>query len=133
VVPKLPNAKPLTTPQGPIAHVARDSDFPTAINAQLPAGALGAAAFSKYASVSPAARQAQEKILTTRRLQSAAISRLAAPALPSITSTAMQFSSASNAKATGNGVYTLRELQSSAGSPISATAVTTLLTSLINR
>ena len=122
VVPKLPKAKPLTTPQGPIAHVARDSDFPTAINAQLSAGALGAAAFSKYASVSPAARQAQEKILTTRRLQSAAISRLAAPALPSITSTAMQFANANNATAAATA---LAALDAAANAPAGATAAVT--------
>jgi len=33
----------------------------------------------------------------------------------------------------GNGVYALRELQSDAGAPISANAVTALLASLISR
>jgi hypothetical protein len=180
VIPKLPKARPLTVPQGPIAHVVRDSDFPKGINAQLPAGALGAAAFSKYASVSTAAAKTQRAILTGRQLQSAAISRLGGNALPSITSTAMQFPNAKSAQAAyaalaaldaranaptgataavapatgvpgevitysgaaagveaigyaGNGVYALRELQSDAGAPISANAVTALLASLISR
>jgi hypothetical protein len=118
-VPKLPKGKPLTIPQGPIAHVARDSDFPPAINAQLPAGALGAATFSKYATVSPTARQMQQAILTAHGLQSAAITQLAGPTLPSITSTAMQFPNATSAQA----AYTaLAALDAAANAPAGATA-----------
>jgi hypothetical protein len=118
-IPKLPKAKPLTIPQGPIAHVARDSDFPVAINAQLPAGVLGAAAFSRYASVSPTAGSMQRSILTARKLQSAAISALGGPTLPSITSTAMQFPSATGAKA----AYTaLAALDAAANAPAGTTS-----------
>ena len=118
VIPKLPKTKPLTISQGPIAHVARDSDFPTGINAELPAGALGAAAFSKYASA-PAARKAQLAILTAGKLQSAAISQLGGPARPLITSTAMQFPNANGAKT----AYTaLAALDAAANAPAGATA-----------
>jgi hypothetical protein len=119
VIPKLPKAKPLTISQGPIAHVARDSDFPTGINAELPAGALGAVAFSKHAASTPAARRAQLAILTAGKLQSAAISQLGGPARPLITSTAMQFPNANGAKT----AYTaLAALDAAANAPAGATA-----------
>ena len=118
-VPKLPKVKPLTIAQGPIAHVARDSDFPPAINAEVPSGALGAATFSKYASLSTAAAKAQVRILKTSKLQSAAISKLGGPTLPSITSTAMQFPNAAAAKA----AYTaLAALDAGTNAPAGSTA-----------
>jgi hypothetical protein len=97
-IPKLARARPLKISQAPIAHVARDSDFPTAVNAQLPAGALTAKQFARYAAVSAAAT-AQRTILTRQRLRAAAIARLSGVGLPSITSTAMQFGGAARAKA----------------------------------
>ena len=118
-IPQLPKAKPLTIPQGPIAHVARDSDFPKAINAQLPAGVLGAAAFSKYASVSTAAGKLQRAILTASPVRSAAISELGGPALPSITSTALQFPNAASAQ---NAFAALAALDAAANAPAGATA-----------
>jgi len=118
-IPKLPKAKPLTIPQGPIAHVARDSDFPTAVNAQLPAGVLGAAAFSKYASVSTTAGSMQRAILTAHKLQSAAISQLGGPTLPSITSTATQFPNATSAQAA---FAALATLDAGANAPAGTTA-----------
>ena len=122
VVPALPRAKPLTTPQGPIARVARDSDFPTGINAELPAGALSAAAFSKHASVNATVAKTQQTILTSRKLQSAAISAFGGPAMPAITSTATQFPSTTTAQA----AYTsLAALDASANAPAGATAVVT--------
>ena len=119
VIPKLPKTKPLTIPQGPIAHVARDSDFPPAINAEVPSGALGAGTFSKYASVSTAARKSQLAILTARKLQSAAISKLGGPTLPSITSTAMQFP---NATSTTAAYTSLAALDAGANAPAASAA-----------
>ena len=119
MIPKLPKAKPLTIPQGPIAHVARDSDFPRRSTQKLPSGALGAAAFSKHASVSPTARKSQLTILTAGKLQSAAISKLGGPTLPSITSTAMQFPKASS---TTTAYTALAALDAAGNAPAGATA-----------
>jgi hypothetical protein len=119
VIPKLPKTKPLTIPQGPIAHVARDSDFPPAINAEVPSGALGASTFSKYATVSAAARKSQLAILTAGKLQSAAISKLGGPTLPSITSTAMQFPKATS---TTTAYTALAALDAAGNAPTGSTA-----------
>jgi hypothetical protein len=118
-VPKPAKVMPLTIPQGPIVHVVRDSDFPTAINAELPAGALTAGPFSRYSSVSTAAATARRGILTAHDLASAAITRLSGTTLPVITSTAMQFSSAAEAKAAYSA---LAAQDASANAPAGATA-----------
>jgi hypothetical protein len=117
-IPRPAKVRPLTIPQGPIAHVVRDSDFPTAVNAELPSGALTAAQFSKSAAVSAAAT-AQRTILTTHRLRAAAIARLSGTTLPSITSTAMQFVRASDAAAAFSA---LAALDANANAPGGASA-----------
>jgi hypothetical protein len=118
-VPTPAKVAPLTIPQGPIAHVVRDSDFPTAVNAELPAGALTSGPFSRYSSVSAAAAKARSAILTAHDFQSGAITRLGGTKLPSITSTAMQFANAAEAKAA---FTALAAQDASANAPAGATA-----------
>ncbi len=118
-IPKPAKVKPLKTPQGPIAHVVRDSDFPTAVNAQLPAGALGAARFARYATIDAAAARKQRTILAGHKLRSAAIAQINGKMLPLITSTAMQFAGASKAS---SAYVALAALDAGANAPGSSSA-----------
>lgn len=96
VIPPARTFPQLTTPQSPIVHVVRDTDVPTSVNSEVPAGALGAATFADYA-VGARGAAKWSKTLTGAGFRSAAISEFTTAGGPAIASTAILLRSAADA------------------------------------
>jgi hypothetical protein len=126
-VPKLAKVTPLTISQGPIAHVVRDSDFPSGTNRELPSGALSAAGLARNYAISGTVAAQQTATLTGHGYRSGAISGLTGAKIPSVTSTAIQFATATGAA----GAYTaLVALDAGANAPAQTTATVTAATGI---
>ena len=78
--------------QEPVAKVLRSSDV-SAVNQEVPSGALSASQFATLDNSSRSAARAEKSLLQTNGFRAAAISRFASAGLPTLKSTAVKLSS----------------------------------------
>jgi hypothetical protein len=91
--PRLPAVpKVVALDQAPVAKVLRSSDV-SAVNQEVPSGALTASQFATLDNSSRSAGSAEKKLLQTNGFRAAAISQFAGAGLPSLKSTAVKLSS----------------------------------------
>ena len=130
--PRLPAVpKVLALDQTPVARVLRSSDVP-AVNQEAPSGALTASQFATLDNSIRSAASAEAKVLETDGFRSAAISRFAAPTLPSLKSTAVELSSPQQSLALLRGELTLApRAQAPAGTTVTASPDANLAQSYI--
>jgi hypothetical protein len=105
--PRLPAVQKLVAlDQAPVGKVVRSSDV-AAVNQEAPSGALTASQFATLDNSTRLAASAEKKLLQTNGFRSAAISKFAAPGLPSLKSTAVELGSPQQALAALQGEVTL--------------------------
>jgi hypothetical protein len=91
--PRLPAVpKNVALDQAPVARVLRSSDV-SAVNQEVPSGALMASQFATLDNSSRSAARAENSLLQTNGFRAAAISQFASAGLPSLKSTAVKLSS----------------------------------------